>query len=65
MKAHLRTEKLGLLVALSSLMEMRSGTETDALFREVYGRLQICYPDKTLPEMKMAGDEIRRFLGKK
>jgi len=65
MEAHLRTEKLGLLVALSSLMEMVSKTETDELFREVYKRLQICYPDKTLPEMKMAGDELRRLLGKR
>jgi len=65
MEAHLRTEKLGLLAALSSLMEMGSKTKTDELFREVYRRLQICYPDKTLREMKMAGDELRYLLGKK
>lgn len=64
MDEHLRTEKLGFLVALSSLMEMASKTETDDLFREVYKHLQICYPDKTLPEMKMAGDQLRRLLRK-
>jgi hypothetical protein len=64
MEAHLQTEQLGLLVAISSLMDMGSNVETDELFREVYKRLQICYPDKTLPEMKVAGDRLRRFLRK-
>lgn len=46
MKAHLRTEKFGLLVALSSLMEMGSRAETDEAFNEVRRRLEICYPEQ-------------------
>jgi hypothetical protein len=65
MEAHLQSEKLGLLVAISSLMEMGSNVERDDVFRQVHKRLQICYPDKTLPEMKIAGDQLRKLLRKK
>jgi hypothetical protein len=60
--AHLRREELRLLVSLSLLTGTKSSAKTDRLFNLVLRRLQIHYPDKTLPELKEAGDTLRRLI---
>jgi hypothetical protein len=58
----LRIEELRLLVSLSLLTSMESSVEADRLFNLVLRRLQGRYPDKTLLELKVAGDRLCKSL---
>jgi hypothetical protein len=63
-RAHLRTDEFRLLAALSSLTRMQSNEETDRLFNLVLRRLQILYPNRTLPELNEAGEAVRRLMAR-
>ncbi len=65
MKGYLRRPELRLLIALSLLTRVKSTTVTDKVFDLVLRRLNTHYPDKTLWELKAAGDELCEFLKKR
>jgi hypothetical protein len=64
MRVDLEIEELRLLVALSLLTNMQSSTQADRLFNLVLRKLQVRYPDKTLLELKVAGDRLCSSLRK-
>lgn len=64
MRVNLRREELSLLLALSVLTAMESSADADRLFNLVLRKLQVRYPDKTLLELKVAGDRLWRSLRK-
>jgi hypothetical protein len=64
MKSHLQREEFGLLVALSIVTGMRSTAETDSLFDAILRKLQVHYPDKTLPELTESGNRLRKHLSR-
>ena len=64
MREHLREVKFKMLISLAVLVQMEPDDNTNRLFDFVVRKLQVHYPERTLPELISAGSDLLRLLNK-